>query len=125
MKKIVLIVLIFAMCVVFCACENRITSGEVYEKEYRGAFTTVSFMPLVIYNGNTTTTTYVPYVITYPERYVIFIREYRDGEWLTEDFYVSKEVYEQVQIGDMFEFNETRGDLEDEPYTKEKQEATE
>lgn len=125
MKRVFLIGLIIFLCVALFVSCNNITHGEVYKKEYREAFTTVMFMPLIISNGKTTTTTLIPYVVSYPDRYVLFIRDYQDGEWITEDFFVSKEVYDQVKIGDMFEFDETRGDLKDEPYTKEKQEAAE
>ena len=64
----------------------------------------------------------VPYTVYYPERWVIFIKSFEDGEWLTEDFYVSETVYNSISIGDMFEYDENRGDLEEEPYTKEKAE---
>jgi hypothetical protein len=105
-----------------CGCSDKITEGEVYEKEYREATTTMSVFPLVISNGKTTTTTMIPYFIHYPERYVIHIKAFVDAEWVTEDFYVSKEVYDSVNIGDMFAFDEERGDLKDEPYTKERAE---
>ena len=95
--------------------------GEVYDKEHRDAFTTVSLYPLIISNGKTTTTTMVPYTVYYPERWVIFIKSFEDGEWITEDFYVSEAVYNSINIGDMFEYDENRGDLTDEPYTKQKQ----
>lgn len=64
----------------------------------------------------------VPYFVHYPDRYVINIKSFQDGEWVTEDFYVSKDVYENINVGDMFEYDEERGDLQDEPCTKERQE---
>ena len=64
----------------------------------------------------------IPYFVHYPDRYVIFIKTYKDEEWKTEDFYVSKEVYDSIKIGDMFLYDEERGDLQDEPYTKERKE---
>lgn len=121
MKKIsIAILLVFVL--FLSACSPKITSGEVYDKEYREAFTTVSFYPLIISNGKTTTTTMVPYTVYHPERWVIFIKSFEDGEWLTEDFYVSESVYNSISIGDMFEYDENRCDLTDEPYTKEKAE---
>lgn len=77
-------------------------------------------MPLVISNGETTTTIIVPYTVHYPDRYVVHIRSFIDGEWLTEDFYVNKEVYDAINVGDMFKFDCERGDVKDEPYTKER-----
>ena len=120
MKKIRIAILL-AFVLFLSACSLKITSGEVYDKEHRDAFTTVSLYPLIISNGKTTTTTMVPYTVYYPERWVIFIKSFEDGEWITEDFYVSEAVYNSINIGDMFEYDENRGDLTDEPHTKEKQ----
>jgi hypothetical protein len=121
MKKIIILgLLVFVL--FLSACSPKITSGEVYDKEYRKAFVTVSVYPVVTYNGKTSTTTMVPYTVYYPERWVIFIKSFEDGEWITEDFYVSETVYNSINIGDMFEYDENRGDLTDEPHTKEKAE---
>ena len=120
MKRIIGMLLCVLVVVSLCGCSNEITEGEVYEKEYQEEYTTVMMLPLVISNGKTTTTTMMPYLVSYPERYVIFIKAYQDDEWKTEDFYVSKEVYDGTTIGDMFLYDEERGDLQDEPYTKER-----
>mgnify|MGYP003292093251 FL=1 len=120
MKKWFIFVLV-ALVLLLSACSPKITSGEVYDKEHRDAFVTVSVYPVVTYNGKTCTTTMVPYTVYYPERWVIFIKSFEDGEWLTEDFYVSESVYNSINIGDMFEYDKNRGDLTDEPHTKEKQ----
>ena len=121
MKKIcIAILLVFVL--FLSACSPKITSGEVYDKEHRDAFFTVSVYPVVTYNGKTSTTIMVPYTVYYPERWVIFIKSFEGGEWLTEDFYVSESVYNSISIGDMFEYDENRGDLTDEPHTKEKAE---
>ena len=121
-KKIILLALCLIMLLSLCSCSNKIIEGEVYEKEYREKITTIMSLPLVISNGKTTTTTIIPYVVHYPERYVIHIKAFQDGEWVTEDFYVSKDVYDTINVGDMFVFDEGRGDLEEEPYTKERSE---
>lgn len=67
----------------------------------------------------------VCYCFSYCRSYYVgnlCIKAYQDKEWKTEDFYVSKEVYESINIGDMFLYDEERGDLQDEPYTKERKE---
>ena len=115
-----LALLLLAILFSFCGCGNMITHGEVYEKEHREAFTTVMMLPLTIYTGKTSTTTIIPYVVHYPERYVILIKDFDGENWVTEDFYVIKEVFDQIHIGDMFEYNKSRGDLTNEPYTKTK-----
>ena len=67
MKKIsVTILLVFVL--FLSACSPKITSGEVYDKEYRDDFVTVSVYPVVTYNGKTSTTIMVPYTVYYPER---------------------------------------------------------
>lgn len=120
MKKIVLIIVFVIMLLSFCGCSNEINEGEVYKKEYREEYTTVIMQPFVISYGKTFATTVVPYFVYYPERYVVFIKAYQNEEWITEDFYVSKEVYDAVNIGDMFLYDQNRGDLKYEPYTKER-----
>ena len=119
MKKVICLVACVILILPLCGCSNTIIEGEVYKKEYREAHTTVMMLPLVISNGKTTTTTLMPYFVHYPDRYVVFIKAYQDSEWKTEDFYVSKEVYDSISIGNMFLYDEGRGDLQDEPYTKE------
>ena len=122
MKKIIGALICILLVVSLCGCSNTITEGEVYEKEYREAHTQVMILPLIISNGKTTSTIMVPYFVHYPDRYVIFIKAYQDKEWKTEDFYVSKEVYDSIKIRDMFLYDVERGDLQDEPYTKERKE---
>lgn len=122
MKKIIGALICLLLVVSLCGCSNVITEGEVYKKEYREEYTTVIMLPLVISNGKSSTTTMIPYIVRYPDRYVIFVKAYQDEEWKTEDFYVSKEVYDSINVGDMFLYDEERGDLQDEPYTKERKE---
>lgn len=114
-----------ALILCLCACGNAITSGEVYAKEHMEAYTTVMTYPVVVSNGKTTTTYIIPYTVHYPERWVIYIKDFNGEKWIKEDFYVSKDVFDHIQIGDIFEYDENRGDLKDEPYTKEKQEEKE
>ena len=120
MKRVVSLLLCFYLLFSLCGCSKAITEGEVCEKRYEKAHTTVMMLPLAISNGKTTTTMVMPYLVSYPERYVVFIKAYQNDEWKTEDFYVSKEVYDTINIGDMFLYDEERGDLQDEPYTKER-----
>lgn len=125
MKRVLLGIICLFLILNLCACGNNITDGEVYEKEYRKAYTTVMMLPMVISNGKTTTTHVIPYFVHYPERYVLFIKKFNGEEWLKEDFYIGKDVYEQINIGDMFEYDKSRGDLKDEPYSKEKKSEVE
>lgn len=121
-NRLLFILVVSILLITLCSCDDAITEGEVYEKEYKDDFTTVMSYPVVISNGKTVSTIIVPYTVHYPERYVIRIRDYIDDQWVTEDFYVEKEVYDSINVGDIFKFDKDRGDLKDEPYTKEKQE---
>lgn len=123
-NKIICLVCLTFIFLLVCGCSPTITEGEVYAKEYRKAFTTVNYYPVVISNGKTTTTMIIPYTVYYPERWVIFIKSFEDGEWLTEDYFVSESIYNSVNIGDIFVYDKSRGDLKDEPYTKEKAETS-
>ena len=119
MKKITLflsIILVFGLLV---SCSKLINEGDIYEKEFKPEYTTVSVFPMTISNGKTVTTIMVPYTIHYPDRWVIYIKAYDEEacKWINEDFYVSEEVYDSVDIGDYFVFDEDMG-TRDEPYTK-------
>ena len=61
MKKVIGALICLLLVVSLCGCSNEITEGEVYEKEYREAHTTVMMLPLVISNGKTTKTTMIPF----------------------------------------------------------------
>lgn len=119
MKKIALflsIILVFGLLV---SCSKLINEGDIYEKEFKPEYTTVSVSPMTVSNGKTVTTIMVPYTIHYPDRWVIYIKAYDEEacKWINEDFYVSEEVYDSVDIGDYFVFDEDMG-TRDEPYTK-------
>lgn len=123
-NKIICLACLTFVFLLICGCSPTISEGEVYAKEYREAFTTVQCYPIVIYNGKTTTTMIIPYTVYYPERWVVFIKSFEDGEWLTEDYFVSENIYNSINVGDIFVYDESRGDLKDEPYTKEKAETS-
>ena len=120
MKRVLLSVICLILILCLCACGSKITDGEVYKKEYKEAHTTVMLLPRVIPTGKGAITVNLPYFIRYPDRYVIYIKKFNGKKWLKEDFYVSKDVYAQINVGDMFEYEKSRGDLKDEPYTKER-----
>jgi len=103
------------------ACGNKIREGEVSGKEFKEAYTTTSIMPQIISNGKTTTTIIVPYTIHYPDRWSVTIKAYNedDREWETATYWVTKKVFDAVNIGDQFKYD-AEICLEDESYTREK-----
>ena len=123
MKKCLVLLMAFALLISLCGCGHRLTEGEVYEKEYKEAETSVILIPYVISNGNSTTTRIIPYVYYYPDRWIIRIREPNgDGTYTTDEYYTTKEIYDSVNIGDTFSYDPDR-DFENEPYTRERQEG--
>ena len=99
-------IIVFA--VLLGRCASRITSGEVYRKEFLPEHTYVKMMPVVTFNGKTTSTTLVPHTVHENEQYVIYIKAFDGEKWQTEDFCVSPEVYDEVQIGDIFDYDKQK-----------------
>lgn len=116
-----LISICITITLLLCGCTPKLTEGNVYQKEYREADSTLIMMPVVISNGKTTTTIMRPYYIFHPDRYVIFIRRYNEETktFETEDYYVSREAYESVDIGDYFVFSDDLGTDEERIQKKE------
>lgn len=120
-KKCLVLFLMFLLLISLCSCGHELTEGEVYDKEFMPSRTQVVMVPMVISNGKTSTTTIIPYVYFYPDRWLIRIREPNaDGTYVTDEYYTSKEVYASVNIGDTFSYDPDR-DFENEPYTRERQ----
>ena len=120
---ITIVVLLFvfaAFAILLSGSETRLTEGEVYDKSFTVAHSQTLMLPIVHSNGKTTYTTMIPYIRNYPDTYSISIRDFQDGEWITETYYVSKEVYNDVEIGDIFKYEIDR-DLEEAPYTQARQ----
>lgn len=109
-----------ALKVLLSVSETRLTEGEVYDKSFTAAHSQTLMLPMVHSIGKTTLTTMMPYIRNYPDTYSISIRDFQDGEWITATYYVSEDVYNDVEIGDIFKYDEDR-DLEEAPYTQEKQ----
>ncbi len=107
----------------FCMvnCMNRLEEGEVYEKEFKPSYSRTMLMPLCISNGKTINTVMMPYVVSYPDRWLVKIKKYNGEKWLYSEYYTSKEVYQSLNIGDEFKYISGR-DLLEEPYSREKQE---
>ena len=120
MKKYLCFLLII---VLLTGCGNDITGGEICEKTFKSEYFSTILMPISHFNGKTTTITYVPYIYHYPDRWIITIKAYDEtkDKWRTKSFYVAEDIYNQYEIGDTFTYDATRGDLAEEPYTKEKQ----
>ncbi len=87
----VLVVLLLA------GCAARMTAGVVTGKRYEPPYTTTMMM-CAGYTAQGSCSVWVPYTSTYPERFVL---ELRDGED-TGSVGVSREVYEETAVGDRY-----------------------
>lgn len=116
MKKI--IIAIVGLSLFLTAC-SKIMEGEIYEKEFVPERTWVSMVPIVHTDGKTTFTTMIPIIYHHADEWVIRIRSL-DGKD-TATYYVKEDVYNACEVGMMFEFDEKRGDLSQEPLEKERQ----
>lgn len=120
-KKCLVPFFVFLLLISLCSCGHKLVEGEVYDKEFKPSITQVVMLPIVISNGKTSSTTIVPYVYYYPDRWVIRIREPNGGgTYITDEYYTSETVYDSVNIGDTFSYDPDR-DFENEPYTRERQ----
>ncbi len=86
-------------CILLMGC-NHLEEGTVVNKHYEPMEQNLVFIPLVMSNGKTTTTTLIPYFVTDNEDYVLHIKGVYKGEEVIEKVYTSKECYESMQNGD-------------------------
>lgn len=90
--------------------EPKITEGRVIHKEHHEEYTTVIMMPIVISTGKTTMTQMIPIWQYHPETWEIVIESFdKDSKRLEESFYVNNSVYNEVNTGDYFKFDEDMG----------------
>lgn len=104
MKKAVAVILLAAILAALVGCGQRITQGEVIDKEFTPAHTTVMLVPIVRSNGKKTITTLVPFTYYYSDTYWVTIEAYVDGERKTATYRVTKDVYEAAVIGAEFTY---------------------
>ena len=92
-KILTLIIILIIGILTLTGCASKISSGEVYQKEFKEAHNEVSIIPVITSNGKTTYTRMIPYIYYYPDRYIIYIKKFEDNEWKTASYYTTKEVY--------------------------------
>lgn len=80
MKRAVLVVLAVALLLVLSGCSGKITSGEVVEKSYTPAYSTVRIIPLFISNGKTSRVMPIPYVYHYSDKWEVTIAAWDEKE---------------------------------------------
>lgn len=118
------IALLALMLTLLVGCGERITRGEVIDKKYTKAHTQVMMIPLVMSSGKTITTTIIPYIYRYPDRWEITIQQHdtEDGVRVTATYRVTQEVYDAVNLHDEFVYDKDMEPKEPE-YTRERKDG--
>lgn len=121
-KKLILVAVLL-LALLLCSCATKITEGEIYEKEFKAEETQLLPITTFIYTGKVAIPVTHFYNRHYPDRYIVRIRQYNEEEntYLYNEYYVNKETFDKVNIGDWFIFDENFC-IENEPYTQEKAE---
>lgn len=99
-------------------CGQKLTEGEVYEKNFTEAHDELLMLPVIISDGKSSHTQLIPIWNHYPDTYEICIKAFQDGEWVTAKYYVSESVYDATEIGAIFKYDKDR-DWQEAPYTQE------
>lgn len=121
MKRAALVALVVVLLLSISGCSGKITSGEVIEKSFTPAYSTVRIIPLFISNGKTSHVVYVPYTYHYSDKWEITIAAWdeKEKEMQTATYRVTEEVYEAVEIGAEFVYDKDMKPIEPE-YTRER-----
>lgn len=96
---------ILFLTVILVACGNKITEGEVYEKEFIPAHTETMLVPIVIFNGKTTTTTLIPETKNVPDEWYIKIQSVEadeNGKYEKAEYSVTEEIFNSYEVGDLY-----------------------
>lgn len=121
MKRLVSAVLAMVLLLSLTGCKKKITSGEVAEKNFEPAYTTIQLIPIVLTNGDSTTTMFVPFTYHYTDSWKVKIQRWNEKtrEMESATYRVTEAVYDEIQIGAEFVYDESMQPAEPE-YTREK-----
>lgn len=111
---ILAVLLALAFLALLPGCAKKITQGEVIDKTFSPAHNEYRLIPIVISNGKTSTTYFMPYVYRYPDTWTITISgQDEDGKAKTAVYRVTKTVFDSAPVGSEFVY---KSDMEpDEP----------
>lgn len=109
-KRILSLLLALLLCFTLCGCGPKLEEGEVYDKQFIPAHTDHLLIPYIHYNAasKSSYTIFIPVARHYPDQYEIFIKAMQDDEWVTETFYVPQDVYDAIEIGNYFHYDDSR-----------------
>lgn len=98
--KILSVLIILVMIIsIICGCQAPVTTGTIVDKQHRNAYTSSHMEAIDQYN--------VRMVEDYhPEAWYIIIEGYdENNEYHQTTYHVSKEEYNSINIGDMYQAN--------------------
>lgn len=101
-RKLLLLIVIVIVITLLFGCSKKLTSGEVYDKNFTPAHSQVVLVPMVTSNGTISTTMWIPFYYYYSDDYSISIFAEVDGERKTATYHVSRDVYEACEVGSEF-----------------------
>lgn len=97
--KTFVLLMILLFCFSLFGCDNELKQGYVTNKEFKPESTSVVTSYTYVYVGNTRIPIPHVYYFHYSDRWVITIQ----NEEKENTFYVDKETYNSVKIGDWFD----------------------
>ncbi len=103
----------FILAMIALTREPSLREGEIYDKTFHPAHTTMILMPVTISTGKSTTTTLIPMWFYYPDSWSIDIKKFNGKKWLKATWWVSEDVYDQAVVGGYYKV--TKDDLDDQP----------
>lgn len=109
-KRILSLLLALLLCFTLCGCGPKLEEGEVYDKQFIPAHTDHLLIPYIHYNAasKSSYTILIPVARHHPDQYEICIKAMQDDEWVTETFYVPQDVYDAIEIGNYFHYDDSR-----------------
>jgi hypothetical protein len=107
---------ILAFMVLLYGCGQQLTEGEIIDKRHEPANDVLMFIPVAMSCGkNCTTTMLIPYWVHDDEDWVLSVKgQTKDGDTITEDWYVTEQEYSAAPIGRRESFNENTASKDDE-----------
>jgi len=105
MRRVVTIFTLLLILLPLTACDDKLTSGEIYSKSYTPAHTQLLMLPYAISAGSSVRIVMLPYQIYHADDWVISISASREGKEVRTTYHVTQEVYDAYEVGDWFVYD--------------------
>lgn len=104
-KRIKAMILVLILSAMFSGCGNKITEGQIYEKEFVPAHTEIVLIPMAFPGGKTVKTRLMPQIRSYSDTWYIRIQSTEvdeDGKREKAEYSVTEEIFNQYEVGDFY-----------------------